>query len=111
MIIYGVCRFIPSINPGGREFEIDYLMDEANKLVSALLWNDANSKAGKLDIILTLTMIVTLFKNKGVVFEELLMAPELLAFIRRDITIREAAYGKDKSSKGCYYPRLEHLVC
>lgn len=107
---FGVCRFIPSINnPGGREFEIDYLMDEANKLVSALLWNDANSKAGKLDIILTLTMIVTLFKNKGVVFEELLMAPELLAFIRRDITIREAAYGKDKSGKVVTIPDLNTL--
>ena len=30
------------------------------------------------------------------------MAPELLAFIRRDITIREAAYGKDKSGKALF---------
>lgn len=97
---FGICRFKPEINnPGGREFEIDYLMEEANKLVSALLWNEANSKAGKLDIILTLTMIVTLFKNMGVYFEEMLMAPELIAFIRRDINIRESAYGKDKSAK------------
>ena len=54
-------------------------------------------------------MIVTLFKNKGVVFKELLMAPELLAFIRRDITIREAAYGKDKSGKVVTIPDLNTL--
>ena len=101
--------FLKPMVKQGKGAIINFSSMAANKLVSALLWNDANSKAGKLDIILTLTMIVTLFKNKGVVFEELLMAPELLAFIRRDITIREAAYGKDKSGKVVTIPDLNTL--
>lgn len=96
----GVCQFTPEINnPQGRTYELDYSMDAANKLVSAYLWNTANSAAGKLDIILTLSSIITEFKNKGVDFGEMLMSPELMAFIRRDISIRKALYGGDKSAK------------
>ncbi|MDH6308034.1 hypothetical protein M2451_002553 [Dysgonomonas sp. PFB1-18] len=97
---WGLCRFKPDLNnPGGREYEVDYQMDDANKLVSALLWNAANSNAGKLNITLLLTQIVTLFKAKGVEFKEMMMAPELISFIRMDEGIRTAIYGKDKSAK------------
>ena len=107
---FGITKFVPAINnPGGREFEIDYLMDQANKLVSALLWNTANSKAGNLDIVLTLTQIVTLFKNKGVVFDEMCMAPELISFIRQDLQIRKAVYGNDKSANIASIDQLNTL--
>lgn len=97
---WGVCKFKPAINnPGGREFEVDYMMEAANQLMSAYIWNTANSQAGKLDIILLLTNIITLFKNKGVVFGEMLMAPELISFIRQDVQIRKAIYGADKAAK------------
>lgn len=97
---WGVCRFKPELNnPGGREFEVDYMMEDANKLVSALLWSKANSKAGKLDITLLLTQIVTLFKAKGITFKEMMMAPELISFMRMDEGIRTAIYGNDKKAK------------
>lgn len=97
---WGVCRFKPELNnPGGREFEVDYMMEDANKLVSTLLWSKANSKAGKLDITLLLTQIVTLFKAKGITFKEMMMAPEIISFLRMDEGIRTAIYGKDKSAK------------
>lgn len=97
---WGVCRFKPELNnPGGREFEVDYMMEDANKLVSALLWNKANSKAGKLDITLLLTQIVTLFKAKGITFKEMMMAPELISFMRMDEGIRTAIFGNDKKAK------------
>ena len=45
---WGVAQFEPEINnPGGRKYEVDYQMPETNKLVSAFLWNSANTKAGK----------------------------------------------------------------
>ena len=97
---WGVCRFKPELNnPGGREYEVDYAMDEANKLIASVLWNNANSKAGKLDITLLLTKIVTVFKAKGITFKEMMMAPELISFMRMDENIRTAIYGKDKSAK------------
>ncbi|MDC2194968.1 hypothetical protein PO081_16935 [Bacteroides thetaiotaomicron] len=97
---WGVCRFKPELNnPGGREFEVDYMMEDANKLVSALLWSKANSKAGKLDITLLLTQIVTLFKAKGITFKEMMMAPELISFMRMDEGIRTAIFGNDKKAK------------
>jgi hypothetical protein len=108
---YGVCQFTPEINnPGGRKYEVDYTMQAANKLVSALLWNTANSEAGKLDIILILSEIVTLFKNMGVLFGEMLMAPELVAFIRRDVSIRKAIFGADKSAKIASVAELNTLM-
>lgn len=97
---WGVCRFKPELNnPGGREFEVDYMMEDTNKLVSTLLWSKANSKAGKLDITLLLTQIVTLFKAKGITFKEMMMAPEIISFLRMDEGIRTAIHGKDKSAK------------
>lgn len=97
---WGVCRFKPELNnPGGRKFEVDYMMEDANKLVSALLWSKANSKAGKLDITLLLTQIVTLFKAKGITFKEMMMAPELISFMRMDEGIRTAIFGNDKKAK------------
>lgn len=97
---WGVCRFKPELNnPGGREFEVDYMMEDANKLVSALLWSKDNSKAGKLDITLLLTQIVTLFKAKGITFKEMMMAPELISFMRMDEGIRTAIFGNDKKAK------------
>lgn len=97
---WGVCRFKPELNnPGGREFEVDYMMEEANKLVSALVWSKENSKAGKLDITLLLTQIVTLFKAKGITFKEMMMAPELISFMRMDEGIRTAIFGNDKKAK------------
>lgn len=97
---WGICKFKPELNnPGGRTYEVDYMMDDAHKLVSALLWNAANSKAGKLNITLLLTQIVTLFKAKGIEFKEMMMAPELISFLRMDEGIRTAIYGKDKSTK------------
>jgi hypothetical protein len=108
---WGLCKFKPELNnPGGREYEVDYMMEDANKLVSALLWNTSNSKAGKLNITLLLTQIITLFKAKGIEFKEMMMAPELISFMRMDEGIRAAIYGKDKSAKIAKLTDLnEHL--
>jgi hypothetical protein len=108
---FGVCQFTPAINnPGGRKYEVDYTMQAANKLMSALLWNTANSDAGKLDIILILSDIITTFKNMGVVFGEMLMSPELIAFIRRDLLIRKAIFGNDKSAQIASTSQLNALL-
>lgn len=105
---FGVCQFTPAINnPGGRKYEVDYTMQAANKLVAAKLWNTTNSDT--LDIILTLSEIVTLFKNMGVLFGEMLMSPEIIAFIRRNSLIRKAVFGNDKSAQIASLTQLNAL--
>jgi len=107
----GVCHFTPAINnPGGRTYEVDYNMQSANKLMSALLWNTANSEAGKLDIILLLSDIVTYYKNMGIEFGEILMSPEIVSFIRRDTGIRKAVFGDDKKAKIASITELNSLL-
>ena len=106
---FGVTQFTPSLNnPGGRAFEVDYSMSEDNKLMSAKVWNSTNS--GTLDIILQLSNIVTYFSNKGVEFETMMMAPELISFIRQDLSIRKAVHGTDKSAKIVSLEELNTLL-
>jgi hypothetical protein len=97
---WGICTFTPGVNnPGGRTYKVNYNMSKDNKLVSNFEWTKENSDAGKLNIILQLKQIVTLFKAKGVEFGQLMMSPEMVAFIQQDINIRKTIYGTDKSSQ------------
>lgn len=97
---WGVARFIPSVNnPGGRAFEIDYQMDESNKLVAAKQWNSENSKAGKINIIHDLSKIISDFKQRGIEFGELLMSQEMYFFIKMDPGVRLLVHGNDKKAQ------------
>jgi hypothetical protein len=108
---WGVAQFEPTINnPGGRKFEIDYQMDESNKLIAGKLWNKANSDAGNLNIILDLKRIITDFKQKGIEFGEILMAEELYFFITMDPTIRLLVHGNDKKAKFVTETELSTLL-
>jgi hypothetical protein len=108
---WGVAQFEPTINnPGGRKFEIDYEMDEANKLIAGKLWNKANSDAGNLNIILELRRIISDFKQKGIEFGEILMAEELYFFITMDPTIRLLVHGNDKKAKFVTEAELSALL-
>lgn len=107
---WGVAHFIPEVNnPGGRKFEIDYQMDAANKLIAAKLWNAANSKAGKINIILELAKIISDFRQKGIEFGELLMSQELYYFIKMDEGVRLMVHGNDKKAKTVSETELKEL--
>ena len=108
---YGIAQFTPEVNnPGGRKFEIDYQMEEANKILSAFLWNTANSKAGKVNIILELAQIVSDFKQKGIEFGEILMSQDLYYFIRMDEGVRLMVNGSDKKASTVTKPELDDLL-
>lgn len=94
---WGVAQFKPSLNnPGGREFEIDYTMEEANKLMPAFQWNTENTKSGKVAPILMLAMICSALRQRGVEPGEILMSEDLYFWLMMDGTTRLLANGSDK---------------
>lgn len=96
---WGVAQFEPEINnPGGRKYEVDYNMPEQNKLVSAFLWNSANTKAGKVSPILTLAAICDDLRNRGIEPGEILMSQDLYSWLKMDKTTRLLVHGNDKSA-------------
>ncbi|HBG40082.1 MAG TPA: hypothetical protein DDW85_01545 [Porphyromonadaceae bacterium] len=108
---WGIARFVPEVNnPGGRKFEVDYQMDEANKLIAAKLWNAANSKAGKINIITELAKIISDFKIKGIEFGEILMSQQMYYFIKTDEGIRLMVHGSDKKAKTVSETQLKELL-
>lgn len=97
---WGVCQFVPAINnPGGRAYEVDYQMAEANKLMSAFLWNHENTAAGKVNPILMLSMICSDLRNRGIEPGEILMSQDLYTWMRMDESTRLMAHGSDKKAQ------------
>lgn len=97
---WGVSKFTPSINnPGGREFEIDYSMDEANKLMSVYNWNTANTTAGKIVPILMLATICSELRTKSIEPGEICMSEDLYFWLMMDETTRLMAHGSDKKAQ------------
>lgn len=97
---WGVAQFIPAINnPGGRAYEVDYTMPDANKLVSVLNWTTANVKAGKLNPILFLSILCAALRARGIQPGEILMSQELATWLRMNDATRLLAHGTDKQAQ------------
>lgn len=97
---WGIAQFIPELNnPGGRAYEVDYLMPEENKLVSLLNWTTANTKAGKLIPILVLAALCSYLRDRGIEPGEILMSQEMATWMRMDGTTRLLAHGSDKQAQ------------
>ncbi len=97
---WGVAQFIPAINnPGGRAYEVDYTMPDANKLVSVLNWTTANIKAGKLNPILFLSILCAALRARGIQPGEILMSQELATWLRMNDATRLLAHGTDKQAQ------------
>ena len=108
---WGVCQFTPDVNnPGGRRYEVDYLMGESNKLMSAFNWTSANTKAGKLIPILVLAMICADLRNRGIEPGEILMSQDLYFWLRMDATTRLLAHGTDKQAQVVTESELSALL-
>lgn len=108
---WGVCQFTPSINnPGGRKYEIDYMMSEENKLVSAFTWTDANAKAGNVSPILQLAMICSELRERGCNPGEILMSQDLYFWLRNNEATRLLVHGKDKMAQTVTKSELDTLL-
>lgn len=108
---WGVAQFEPEINnPGGRVYEVDYSMPESNKLVSAVNWITANTKAGKLNPILFLSAICTDLRERGIEPGEILMSQGLYSWLRMDESTRLMAHGSDKKAMVVTKSELESLL-
>jgi len=96
----GVCQFVPAINnPGGRKFEVDYNMNNDNKLVSVYNWNSANTAAKNVSPIFQLAAICSDLRNKGVEPGEILMSQDLYFWLKTDPSTRLLVHGNDKQAK------------
>lgn len=108
---WGVAKFEPEINnPGGRKFEIDYQMADANKLVSSYNWTTANTGAGKVSPINMLSTICAELRNKGVEPGEILMSQDLYFWLRMDESTRLLAHGSDKKAQTVTKSELESVL-
>ena len=97
---WGIAQFKPEINnPGGRSYEIDYKMEEQNKIVSVCNWTTENTKAGKLVPILWLSALCSDLRDRGIEPGEILMSQELYTWLRMDSTTRLLAHGTDKQAQ------------
>ena len=95
----GVVNFVPSINnPQGIEYQIDYGMPTENIMVSDKLWNTANSTAGNLDIYMQLQDVCRDMADHGRGCSEILVDPAIYSFMTRELGVRKATYGTDRSS-------------
>lgn len=94
----GVAEFTPSLNnPDGRRYKADYGMPEANQLVATTAWEKGNES--KINPFEELTDIRYTFKNKGIEFGEILIAPSLYAWFINLPAVRRAIKGSDKSGQ------------
>lgn len=108
---WGVCQFTPSINnPGGRTYEVDYSMPEANKLVSVYNWNKTNTAAEKVSPIEQLAEICSDLRNRGVEPGEMLMAQDLYFWLKRDALTRLLVHGTDKKAMSVTETQFKDLL-
>lgn len=97
---WGIAQFKPELNnPGGRAYEVDYTMPDANKIVSVVNWTTANTKAGKLVPILFLSTLCSYLRDRGIEPGEILMSQQLYTWLRMDETTRLLAHGSDKKAQ------------
>ncbi len=108
---WGVAQFKPEINnPGGREYEVDYLMPEENMIVSAFNWNNANTKAGKVSPVLMLAAICAQLRDRGIEPGEILMSQDLYYWLRMDESTRLLVKGNDKKAQNVTKAEMEDLL-
>ncbi len=108
---WGVCQFTPAINnPGGRAFEVDYLMAEANKLVSVYNWTKTNTTAGNVSPIEQLAIICSDLKQRGVVPGNILMSQDLYFWLKNDSLTRLAVHGNDKKAQPVTETEFKNLL-
>jgi len=105
----GVARFTEINNPQGREYEVDYEMDEANKLVAPLPFTAENLASG-VNFILLMSQIISDFKEKGIEFGEILMSQELYFKIRMSEPVRLMVHGNDRKAKNVTADQFNELL-
>lgn len=108
---WGIAQFKPELNnPGGRSYEVDYSMPENNKIVSAVNWTTANTKAGKLTPILFLSALCSNLRDRSIEPGEILMSQQLYTWLRMDETTRLLAHGSDKKAQVVTTSELSALL-
>lgn len=107
----GVCQFTPSLNnPGGRAYEVDYQMAEANKLISWFIWNDANVVAGKVNPILQLAVLCSDLRSRGIEPGEILVSQSIYFWLKGNAQTRLMVHGDDKKAKTVTKSEFDELL-
>jgi len=96
----GVALFDPAVdNPDGREYTVDCSMPTTNKLKAAIDWSEANVANPAINVLGELQAIAYQFKALGIEFGALLMSPTIKYWLLRNLSVRQAVLGVDKSAR------------
>lgn len=96
---FGIAKFTPELNnPGGRKYEVDYSMDERNKLVSVFNWTDENIAAGKVRPIEMLSAICSDMSDRGITPGEVLVSSKMFYWLLRSPETKLLVNGDDKKA-------------
>jgi hypothetical protein len=107
----GVCQFTPTLNnPGGRSFEVDYDMSEANKLISWFLWNDANVASGKINPIFMLSVLCSDLRERGIEPGEILCSQDIYFWLKNNAATKLMVHGTDKKDKSVSKSQFDELL-
>lgn len=96
----GVALFDPAVdNPEGREYLVDFDMPGPNKKFAPVEWSEANLGNPTIDVLGEIRKIVYEYKNLGIEFNSILMAPQIRYWLTRCISIRQAVLGIDRGTR------------
>lgn len=112
---WGVANFTTQFNnPQGRDFRVDYLMQEENKLVAPKQWTEqALSAATVGDRVNPLELIAQVnsdMREKGIVAGEMLMSQTLYFRMLNALSVRLAIKGKDASASAVTVTELNNYL-
>jgi hypothetical protein len=96
----GIALFDPAVdNPDGREYMVDFDMPIANKKKALTEWTEGNLENPSINVLSELQGIAYQYKNLGIEFESMLMAPTVKYWLLRNLSVRKAILGTDKSAR------------
>ncbi len=98
----GVALFDPAVdNPEGITYEVDYGMPSENKLLlpKEFEWTEANLNNESMDLLGLFVKIIYMYRQKGIEFKEIWVAPWVKYWMLRTLNIRLAALGRDKATR------------
>jgi hypothetical protein len=96
----GVALFDPAIdNPDGRQYMVDFDMPIANKQKTLTEWTEGNISNPTINVLSELQGIAYQYKNLGIEFESMLMSPTVKYWLLRNLSVRQAILGVDKSAR------------
>jgi hypothetical protein len=107
----GIAYFDPMVdNPDGREYMVDYDMPAANKRKATIEWTEANIENPNINVLSQLQALAYEYKQMGIEFGSMLMAPSVKYWLLRNLSVRTAILGTDRSGRSVTEDEFKNLL-